>query len=101
MREQSDAGPDPDDVFRATPEIRGGIACFTGTRVGVSQLLGYLRDGCTIDDFLSDFPTVTKNQAQRAIERIDNEYVRRVERDGASEHRQGQGRAAEDSGFTA
>ena len=101
MGEQSNAGPDPDEVFQARTDIRGGIACFTGTRVGVSQLLGYLRDGCTIDDFLSDFPTVTKDQAQRAIERIDNEYVRRVERDGAGEHRQGQGRGAEDGGFTA
>ena len=79
-------------------DIRGGIACFTGTRVGVSQLLGYLRDGCTIDDFLSDFPTVTKDQAQRAMERIDNEYVRRVERDGAGEQRQGQDKGPEDSG---
>ena len=75
MGEQSNAGPDPDEVFRATPEVRGGVACFTGTRVGVSQLLGYLRDGHTIDDFLNDFPTVTRDQAQRAIERIDNEYI--------------------------
>ena len=88
MGSESNAGPDADEVFRATPDIRGGVACFTGTRVGVSQLLGYLRDGCTIDDFLSDFPTVTKDQAQRAIERIDNEYVTRVERDGAGEHGQ-------------
>ena len=69
----------PDEVFLSTPEIRGGVACFAGTRVGVSQLLGYLRDGYTIDDFLSDFPTVKKDQAQFAIERIDNEYVRAIE----------------------
>ena len=69
-------------VALATPHIRGGVACFTGTRVGVSQLLlGYLRDGHTIDDFLTDFPTGTKDQAQRAIERIDNEYVRAIERE--------------------
>ena len=71
--------PHPDEVFLSTPGIRGGVACFTGTRVGVSQLLGYLRDGHTIDDFLSDFPTVTKDQAQFAIERIDNEYVSAIE----------------------
>ena len=76
MPEQSNAGPDPNEVFRAKPEVHGGVACFTGTRVGVSQLLGYLRDSHTIDDFLNDFPTVTRGQAQRAIERIDNEYMR-------------------------
>ena len=101
MGEQSNAEPSPDEVFRVTPEIRGGVACFTGTRVGVSQLLGYLRDGHTIDDFLNDFPTVTRNQAQRAIERMDNEYIRGMERDGADEYRQGQNRVAEDSGCRA
>ena len=101
MRKQSNAGPDPDGVFRVTPDIRGGVACFTGTRVGVSQLLGHLRDGCSIDDFLSDFPTVTRDQAQGAIERIDNEYIRGMERDCADKHRQGQDRGAEDGGFTA
>lgn len=77
--------PHPDEVFLSKPEIRGGIACFAGTRVGVSQLLGYLRDGYTIDDFLGDFPTVNKDQAQFAIERIDNEYVRAIERACAGE----------------
>ena len=79
MREQSNAGPDRKEVFRSRPEVRGGIACFSGTRVSVSQLLGYLRDGHTIDDFLNDFPTVTREQVQRAIERIDNEYIRWLE----------------------
>lgn len=87
MLERSDVLPHPDEVFLSTPEIRGGVACFAGTRVGVSQLLGYLRDGHTIDDFLSDFPTVKKAQAQFAIERIDNEYVRAIERACAREHR--------------
>ena len=75
MRKQSSVEPHPDEVFRSTPDIHGGIACFTGTRVGVSQLPGYLRDGHTIDDFPSGFPTVTKDQVRFAIERIDNEYV--------------------------
>ena len=100
MGEQSKAGPEPDEVFRATPEVRGGVACFTGTRVGVSQLLGYLRDGHTIDDFLNDFPTVTKEQAQSAIERIDSEYIGGMERECAGEHRQGN-KGDQDGGFTA
>lgn len=98
MCEQSNAGPDRDEVFRATADILGGVSCFTGSRVGVSQqVLGYLRDGRTIDDFLNDFPSVTRDQAQLAVERIDNEYVRGVERDCAGEDRQG----TEDDGFTA
>ena len=84
MRERPNGGPDSDEVFRSAGDIRGGVACFTGTRVGVSQLLGYLRDGYTIDDFLRDFPTMTKDQAQRAIERVDNEYVRMEDEQGDS-----------------
>ena len=34
MREQPNAGPNPHEVFRAMSEVRGGVACFTGTRVG-------------------------------------------------------------------
>ena len=101
MREQPNGGPDSDEVFRSTRDIRGGIACFTGTRVGVSQLLGYLRDGYTIDDFLRDFPTVTKDQAEGAIERIENEYVRVIEQDSAREHQQTQDTDTGDGGITA
>ena len=98
MTEQSNALPHPDEVFLSTPEVRGGVACFSGTRVGVSQLLGYLRDGHTIDDFLKDFPTVKKHQAQFAIERIDNEYVRGIERASSSQRDPAQsGRSAGES----
>lgn len=47
MRDQSNAGPDPDMVFGARPNRRDGVACFTGTRVGVSQPLGYRRQKAT------------------------------------------------------
>ena len=79
MPEQSNALPYPDEVFLSKPEVRGGVVWLAGTRVGVSQLLSY-RDGYTIDEFLNDFPTVKEEQAQFALERIDNEYVRATER---------------------
>lgn len=69
--------------------------------MGVCQLLGYLRDGHTIDDFLNNFPSVTGGQAQRAIERIVNEHIREMEQGCADEHRQAQDRGAEDSGVRA
>ena len=94
MGDQLNAGPNPHDVFGATPEVRGGVASFTGTRVGVSQILGYLRDGYTIDDFPRDFPTVTKDQAQLAIERTDNEWINGIERECGQEHDPGPDKAA-------
>ena len=101
MLERSNVLPPPDEVFLSTPEIRGGVVCFAGTRVGVSQLLGYLRDGYTIDDFLSDFPTVKKDQAQFAIERIDHEYVRAIEQACAGKHHPAQSVCPDPAGESA
>jgi uncharacterized protein (DUF433 family) len=44
------------------PEIMSGIPCFAGTRVPVSTLFDYLESGEDLDSFLSDFPTVTREQ---------------------------------------
>ena len=61
------------------PTCAAGSPASPGRGWGVAQLLGYLREGHTIEDFLNDFPTVTRDQAQRAIERIDNEYIKGME----------------------
>ncbi len=45
------------------PNILGGTPVFMGTRVPVSTLFGHLAEGTTVEAFLEDFPTVTKEQA--------------------------------------
>lgn len=50
------------------PEILGGTPVFRGTRVPFQALLDYLEGGDTIDEFLDDFPTVTRNDAVNALE---------------------------------
>lgn len=44
------------------PNILGGLPVFKGTRVPVKNLIDYLTTGETIDAFLDDFPTVTREQ---------------------------------------
>jgi len=44
-------------------EILGGQTVFKGTRVPVESLFDYLEAGISLDVFLEDFPTVTKEQA--------------------------------------
>ena len=44
------------------PGILGGTLVFRGTRVPVQTLLDYLNDGSSIDDFLDNFPTVSRDQ---------------------------------------
>lgn len=50
------------------PEILGGTPVFLGTRVPFQTLLDYLEAGDTLDEFLDDFPTVTREQAITALE---------------------------------
>ncbi len=49
-------------------EILGGTPVFRGTRVPFQALLDYLEGGETLDEFLDDFPTVTKEVAIDALE---------------------------------
>ena len=55
-------------VVYSDPEILGGTPVFVGTRVPVKALLDYLEGGHRLDDFLDDFPTVTREQAVAALE---------------------------------
>jgi uncharacterized protein (DUF433 family) len=55
-------------VLSSDPEILGGARVFLGTRVPVRNLLDYLAAGQTLDMFLEDFPSVSREQAQSALE---------------------------------
>ncbi len=49
--------------------IRG--MCSPGTRIAVTVLLDYLADGQRIDDFLQQYPSVTREQAIAAVEQAE------------------------------
>jgi uncharacterized protein (DUF433 family) len=55
-------------VIQSDPEILDGIPVFVGTRVPVQTLLDYIEGGDRLDDFLEDFPTVTREQAVAALD---------------------------------
>jgi uncharacterized protein (DUF433 family) len=55
-------------VVHSDPEILGGTPVFVGTRVPFQTLLDYLEGGETLDEFLENFPTVTREQAIAALE---------------------------------
>ena len=50
------------------PEILSGATVFRGTRVPVAALLDNLAAGLTLDEFLDNFPTVTREQALQILE---------------------------------
>ena len=49
-------------------EIMGGQPVFAGTRVPVETLFDHLEAGVSLDEFLEDFPSVTKQQAIDLLE---------------------------------
>lgn len=56
------------DVISINPEVLCGTPVFSGTRVPVETLFDHLESGISLDDFLSDFPSVTHQQAVRVLE---------------------------------
>jgi len=55
-------------IVHADPEILGGTPVFLGTRVPVQTLLTYLEKGETLEEFLDNFPTVSREQAVAFLE---------------------------------
>lgn len=59
------------------PEILGGTPVFRGTRVPVDALLNNLEAGVSVDEFLENFPTVTREQVLDVI-RFSSATLRRL-----------------------
>lgn len=50
------------------PDILSGETVFKGTRVPVAALLDNIEAGLTLDEFIENFPTVTREQAIQVLE---------------------------------
>lgn len=44
------------------PQVRFGKPCIKGTRISVYDVLSWLSSGMSVDEILSDFPQLTKDQ---------------------------------------
>ena len=58
-------------------DILGGVPVFAGTRVPVRVFIDHLEAGDRLDEFLEDYPSVTKEQAvgvlEMAMERLSRD----------------------------
>ena len=66
------------DVVVKDPEILSGTPVFRGTRVPFQNLLDYLEGGETLDEFLDDFPSVTREAAIAALEQAKTLLVEKL-----------------------
>ena len=60
--------PESQSVIIQDPEILSGEPVFRGTRVPFQTLLDYLEGGETLDEFLEQYPRVSREQAIAALE---------------------------------
>ena len=58
----------PTPLISASPERLSGEPVFTGTRVPVRAMIDYLEGGHPLDQFLTDFPDVTREHAVAVLE---------------------------------
>jgi len=59
-----------DQVLSRNPKVMGGLLVFAGTRVPVTHLIEYLKEGDSLDVFLDAFRTVEREQATKVIELV-------------------------------
>ena len=57
-----------ESIVSVDPDVMSGTPVFAGTRVPVRNLIDYLEHGSSLDDFLVDFPSVTREQAVSVLE---------------------------------
>jgi uncharacterized protein (DUF433 family) len=62
-------------VIESSPEVMGGTPVFTGTRVPVETLMDYLEAGDSINEFLSDFPTVSRELVIEVLEMVKGNLI--------------------------
>jgi uncharacterized protein (DUF433 family) len=58
----------PDPLITSSPDRLGGTPVFAGTRVPVQSLIDYLEAGDSLDVFLDQFPSVSREHAVAVLE---------------------------------
>ena len=64
-----------DIVIHCDPETLGGSPVFVGTRVPFQALMDYLESGRSLEVFLDDFPSVSRELAIAALEQAKERLI--------------------------
>jgi len=57
-----------ENAVSINPKVMHGAPCFAGTRVPVQSLFDHLKLGYTVDGFLEQFPSVTREQVNALLD---------------------------------
>lgn len=59
-------------IITISPDIQSGEPVFAGTRVPVKNFFDYLKGGDTVKEFLTDFPSVSKEHVESLLQMMEN-----------------------------
>ena len=62
-------------IITVHPEIQDGAPVFSGTRVRIETFYDFLRIGVSVNEFLDEFPSITREQAMEVYELINHHYT--------------------------
>jgi uncharacterized protein (DUF433 family) len=65
-------------LITRSDDIMSGAVVFSGTRVPVQTLIDYLEEGSPLDEFLDDFPTVSREHAVGVLELMKEAVLSRA-----------------------
>jgi len=68
----------PREIVHSDPEILGGTPVFVGTRVPVDALIDFLEGGETIEDFLENYPGVSREQVFAFLEQASRALLAEI-----------------------
>lgn len=70
----------PDPLIKISPDFMSGAPVFSGTRVPVKALFDYLEAGDRLDEFLRQFPTVSREHAVAVLEQARQRVAPEIDR---------------------
>lgn len=62
-------------LIQRSKDVLGGTPVFSGTRVPVGTLIDYFEAGDRLDDFLKDYPSVSRKQAFNVLELLKEKVL--------------------------
>jgi len=65
-------------IINIEPEILSGEPLFYGTRIPMKNLFDYIETGETLENFLGDFPSVTREQALNLFESAEELLIENI-----------------------
>ena len=69
---------DAKQIIHSDPEILGGTPVFVGTRVPVDALIDFLEGGDTVEDFLENYPGVSREQVFAFLEEASKALLSKI-----------------------